>query len=193
MLTAQGPRQRVVASLGKLDAAEVAGGRCGWDDLTALLRGQAPARLPAAQTAELPGETGLRRADWQALRPRPRRHRPCRGNVPRSAGCASSARAISAGATSVSRSGTGSSETGYHAALLPAGRESVVWSHVAALLTVARFCVQRSELGVAEHGYAPRTTSTIRSASTQAWSTTRGSPAPSTNSAPARMRCAHTR
>ncbi len=37
--------------------------------------------------------------------------------------------------------------------LLPAGRESVGWSQVAALLTVARFCAQRSELGVAEHWY----------------------------------------
>ncbi len=39
------------------------------------------------------------------------------------------------------------------AELLPAGRESVGWSHTAALLTVARFCAQRSELGVAEHWY----------------------------------------
>ena len=53
--TARGPRQRVVASLGKLDTAEVAGLRGGWDDLTALLRGEAPARSPAARTAELPG------------------------------------------------------------------------------------------------------------------------------------------
>jgi len=36
--TARGPRQRVVASLGKLDETEVAGLRDGWDDLTALLR-----------------------------------------------------------------------------------------------------------------------------------------------------------
>jgi len=34
--TARGPRQRVVASLGKLDEAEVAGLRGGWDDLGAL-------------------------------------------------------------------------------------------------------------------------------------------------------------
>ncbi len=53
--TARGPRQRVVASLGKLDEAEVAGLRGGWDDLTALLRGGTPARSPAARTAELPG------------------------------------------------------------------------------------------------------------------------------------------
>jgi hypothetical protein len=29
----------------------------------------------------------------------------------------------------------------------------VGWAHTAALLTVARFCAQRSELGVAEHWY----------------------------------------
>ena len=40
------------------------------------------------------------------------------------------------------------------ARLLPSGRESAGWSQVAALLTVARFCAQGSELGVAEHGYA---------------------------------------
>lgn len=34
---------------------------------------------------------------------------------------------------------------------MPAGRESVCWAHTAALLTVARFCAQPSELGVAEH------------------------------------------
>ena len=39
------------------------------------------------------------------------------------------------------------------AELLPAGRESVEWAQVAALLTVARFCAQGSELGVAEHWY----------------------------------------
>ena len=51
--TARGPRQRVVASLGKLDAAEAAGLRGGWDDLPALLRGEEPA--PRASAAELPG------------------------------------------------------------------------------------------------------------------------------------------
>jgi len=43
----------VVASLGKLDEAEVAGLRGGWDDLGALLRGEASS--PAVKTAQLPG------------------------------------------------------------------------------------------------------------------------------------------
>jgi len=51
--TARGPRQRVVASLGKLDATELAGLQGGWDDLPALLRGETPTRPPV--TAPLPG------------------------------------------------------------------------------------------------------------------------------------------
>lgn len=51
--TARGPRQRVVASLGKLDESEAAGLRDGWDELPALLRGEAPG--PRATTTELPG------------------------------------------------------------------------------------------------------------------------------------------
>lgn len=138
--TARGPRQRVVASLGKLDEAEVAGLRGGWDDLTALLRGEASS--PAPRTAELPGLAPARPpapvAQWE------------RADV---------------GGLRVERTRDfGESYLGlalWHrlkldellAALLPAGRESVAWSHMAALLTVARFCAQRSELGVAEHWY----------------------------------------
>lgn len=40
--TVRGPRQRVVASLGKLDEAQIAGLKDGWDDLPALLRGETP-------------------------------------------------------------------------------------------------------------------------------------------------------
>ncbi|WP_342751111.1 DUF4277 domain-containing protein [Termitidicoccus mucosus] len=138
--TARGPRQRVVASLGKLDEAEVAGLRGGWDDLTALLRGEAPSS--AAKTAGLPGlmpaipaapPVQWERADVGGLR------------VERTRDFGESYLGLAL----------------WHrlkldellAALLPAGRESVAWSHMAALLTVARFCAQRSELGVAEHWY----------------------------------------
>jgi hypothetical protein len=48
-----GPRQQVVASLGKLDERELAALRGGWDDLPALLRGEAPA--PRPRTPPLPG------------------------------------------------------------------------------------------------------------------------------------------
>jgi hypothetical protein len=138
--TVRGPRQRVVASLGKLDDEEVAGLRGGWDDLTALLRGEAPSRAP--QTPEFPGFASAKppapTAQWE------------RADV---------------GGLRVERTRDfGESYLGlalWHrlkldellATLLPASRESVAWSHVAALLTVARFCAQRSELGVAEHWY----------------------------------------
>lgn len=124
--TARGPRQRVVASLGKLDQTDLTGLRGGWDDLRSLLRGEAP----APKTAELPGlataasappEPSARweRADLSGLR------------VERTRDFGESYLALSL----------------WHrleldellADLLPAGRESVGWAHTAALLTVARF------------------------------------------------------
>jgi hypothetical protein len=39
------------------------------------------------------------------------------------------------------------------ASLLGSGRESVDWATVARVLVAARFCAQRSELGLAEHWY----------------------------------------
>ena len=54
--TARGPRQQIVASLGKLDQAQSERLRGGWDDLPALLRGQTPP--PRALAAPLPGFAG---------------------------------------------------------------------------------------------------------------------------------------
>jgi transposase len=139
--TERGPRQQVVASLGKLDEREQVGLRGGWDDLPALLRGEAPA--PRPRTPPLPGfeSSGSddsaapqwEQADLAGLR------------VERSRDFGESYLALSL----------------WHrlgldrllAELLPEGRESVAWSHIAALLTTARFCAQPSELGVAEHWF----------------------------------------
>jgi hypothetical protein len=140
--TARGPRQEVVASLGKLDQAEQAGLRGGWDDLPALLRGETPPPRPL--TATLPGLGAPGEADadsaprWESADLRALR-------VERSRDFGEPYLALSL----------------WHrlkldellAGLLPVGRESVGWAHTAALLTVARFCAQRSELGVAEHWY----------------------------------------
>lgn len=138
--TARGPRQRVVASLGKLDEVEAGGLRGGWDDLPALLRGETPA--VRGTTAPLPGvgmdPAGPPPAQWEQVDVR-----GVRVERTRDFGECYLALAL------------------WHrlkldellAGLLPAGRESVGWSQVAALLTVARFCAQRSELGVAEHWY----------------------------------------
>ena len=136
--TARGPRQRVVASLGKLDQTDLAGLRGGWDDLGALLRGE----TPTAKTADLPGlapsastEPSARweHADISGLR------------VERTRDFGESYLALSLWHRLKLDELLGT--------LLPEGRESVAWAHAAALLTVARFCAQRSELGVAEHWY----------------------------------------
>ena len=136
--TARGPRQRVVASLGKLDELEAGALRDGWDDLPALLRGETPAARTT--TSPLPGvaadEPGAAR--WEQVDVRGVRVERTRDFGEGYLGLAL-----------------------WHrlkldqllAGLLPAGREAVGWSQVAALLTVARFCAQRSELGVAEHWY----------------------------------------
>jgi transposase len=134
--TARGPRQQVVASLGKLDDAHLAGLRGGWADLPALLRGETPSAMPSLLPGlDLPDDTGSRwePADLRALR------------VERSRDFGECYLALSL----------------WHrlkldellAGLLPKGRETVGWAQTAALLTVARFCAQRSELGVAEHWY----------------------------------------
>jgi transposase len=137
--TARGPRQRVVASLGKLDEAQVAGLKGGWEDLPALLRGESTSPRPV--TVPLPGlEAAVPPppAQWEQVDVRGVR-------VERTRDFGESYLALAL----------------WHRLkldellerLLPAGRETVAWSHVAALLTVARFCAQRSELGVAEHWY----------------------------------------
>lgn len=136
--TARGPRQRVVASLGKLDEEEAAELRSGWDDLPALLRGETPAERTT--TSPLPGvatdEPGAAR--WEQVDVRGVRVERTRDFGEGYLGLALWHR------LKLDQLLTG---------LLPAGREAVGWSQVAALLTVARFCAQRSELGVAEHWY----------------------------------------
>ena len=137
--TARGPRQRVVASLGKLDEVEVAGLRDGWNDLPALLRGEVPERR--AVTAALPGvgaPAAPAPAQWEQVDVRGLRVERTRDFGESYLGLALWHRLK---LDELLRR------------LLPAGDEAVEWSQVAALLTVARFCGQRSELGVAEHWY----------------------------------------
>lgn len=138
--TARGPRQQIVASLGKLDAEELGGLRGGWDDLPALLRGEAlgarvhtPA-LPGLEASPAPVPPRWEQAaDLSGLR------------VERSRAFGECYLALAL----------------WHrlgldqllAELLPAGRETVGWAHTAAVLTLARFCGQPSELGVAEHWF----------------------------------------
>jgi len=138
--TARGPRQQVVALLGKPDEAELAAMRGCWDDLPAVLRGETLAARPVTSPlpgfeSESPAASAPRweLADLRALR------------VERSRDFGEPYLALSLW----HRLGLDS----LLGELVPAGRGSVGWSQVAALLTVARFCAQSSGLGVAEHWY----------------------------------------
>ena len=140
--TARGPRQRMVASLGKLVEPEAATLAQGWDDLTALLTGEravAPAATPDLPQLALPPPA--------APPPPPRWEqvdvRGVRVERTRDFGEVYLGLALWRRLKLDELLGT----------LLPAGRAGVDWGRVAALLTIARFCAQRSQLGIAEHWY----------------------------------------
>jgi transposase len=134
--TAAGPRQRVVAALGKL-CAEEARPEAGWADLRALLEGR-------------PGATQMRLGEKAA----------CDTPVP-----ASRWEVADVGGLRVERvRDFGEAWLGlalWHrldlhtllGSLIEPGKEDVPWQDVAAVLSTARFCAQRSELGIAEHWY----------------------------------------
>src|ERR1035441_4974284 len=136
--TERGPRQRVVASLGKLDEAEAAGLSPDWDNLSALLSGE-PVTKPA-QTPCLPElSPAVAQAPlWEQVDVRGIRVERTRDFGEVYLGLALWRRLKLDELLQT---------------LLPAGRESVDWARVAALLTIARFCAQRSELGIAEQWY----------------------------------------
>ena len=127
--TASGPRQHTVATLGKLPGLD-AQVHAGWESVDDLLAGRAPARQ-----LEL---TGPAPPLWREVDVRGVRIERVRefGEVYL--------------ALSLWR------RLGLHTLLqelMPAGREAVPWERIACLLTVARFCAQPSELGVAERWY----------------------------------------
>ena len=137
--TASGPRQRVVATLGKLDSAEL-GDEAGWEDLGALLEGRA--RGKKVRQAGLGGspETAATQtaAQWEVANVAALRVERVRdfGEV-------------WLGLALWHRLGLGK----LIGSLVEPGKEEVPWADIAAVLTVARFCAQRSELGIAEHWY----------------------------------------
>jgi transposase len=133
--TARGPRQQVIASLGKLDPDEI---EAGWDEMEALLEGRPPPPRQM-QLGEVAGAKTAARwelVDLQKLRVERTREF---GEVYL--------------ALALWR------RLGLHRlldTLIQPGRETVVWSQVISLLVAARFCAQRSELGIAE-GWFERT------------------------------------
>ena len=132
--TVCGPRQRVVASLGKFTEEDLA---AGWEDLEALLDGRRPGPKQRELFAAAEGgdaSLGWELADWQSL------------GVERVREFGSVFLALSLWR-----------RLGLHellGELIAPGREEIAWAEVAAVLTVGKFCGQASELGIAEEWYA---------------------------------------
>jgi transposase len=133
--TAQGPRQEIVATLGKEPGSESAV-RHGWEDVADLLEGNPPRPeqgqlgQPLAPAAKPPwAQVDLRGVRVERVRDFGQGYL----------------------ALSLWR------RLGLHTLLrelLAGGREEVPWELTACILTVARFCGQRSELEVAQRWYA---------------------------------------
>ena len=132
--TERGPRQRVVASLGKLSEEDIA---AGWEGLEALLDGRRPApkqRQLGQEDSDEAGHLGWELADLSKLRI----------ERAREFGRVFLALALWR-------------RLGLHELLkelIERGREEIAWADVAAVLTVGKFCGQASELGIAENWYA---------------------------------------
>ena len=130
--TTAGPRQHTVATLGKLPGLDEQV-RAGWESVDALLEGRTPVRQLELSGPAQPVSPLLREVDVRGVRVERVREF---GEVYL--------------ALSLWR------RLGLHTLLqelMPAGREEVPWERIACLLTVARFCAQPSELGVAERWY----------------------------------------
>jgi transposase len=130
--TANGPRQHTVATLGKspgLDESIAAG----WESIDDLLEGRTPVRQLELSGATAPAAPMWRQVDVRGVRVE---------------------RVREFGQTYLGLSLW--RRLGLHTLLhdlIPSGREEVPWERIGCLLTVARFCAQPSELGVAERWY----------------------------------------
>ena len=130
--TAKGPRQRVVACLGKLDEDEVRRG--GWEDIEAMLCGE-PACRPRQMAL---GEKSSPASQWEKV----------------DVGAVSVERVREFGSVYLPlalwhRLGLGK----LLSEVIEPGREAVDWPTVASVLVSARFCAQQSELAIAEDWY----------------------------------------
>jgi transposase len=132
--TERGPRQRIVATLGKLDAQEQE--QADWSDLDALLEGRAPARQLTLEGCS--AEHSTPPPQWERVNVREVRVERTREFGEVYVGLALWRR------------------LGLHrllGELIEPGRETVPWPQAISVLAVARFCAQRSELGIAEGWY----------------------------------------
>jgi hypothetical protein len=134
--TARGPRQHTVATLGKLPGLDRSV-HCGWADIDALLAGEPPAGkqlpLPGVASIEAPDAPCWREVDVRGV------------SVERVREFGEVYLALALWR-----------RLGLDTALrevIAAGDEEIPWETVACVLTIARFCGELSELGVAERWY----------------------------------------
>jgi transposase len=130
--TANGPRQHTVAALGKLPGLDRQV-YAGWEALDDLLEGRT-----VGEQLEWGQEVAAVAPRWREVDVR-----GVRGERVREFGEVYLALALWR-------------RLGLHRLLeelIPGGREEVPWERIACLLTLARFCAQKSELGVAERWY----------------------------------------
>lgn len=139
--TEKGPRQRIVANLGKLTPTEAAGSRASWNAFASLLEGKSCAQ--SARQLEL-GEnftdhdSDAGEEQWEMANLRGIRVERMRDFGEVWLGLALWRR------------------LGLHhmlGDLIEPGNEDIPWQDIAEVLCVARFCSQRSELAIAEHWY----------------------------------------
>jgi len=133
--TAKGPRQEIVATLGKEPGLDRRS-RNGWEQVADLLEGRAPTAVQGELGQDL---SAAPQAQWAQVD-----LRGVRGERVREFG------QIYLGLSLWRR-------LGLHTLLkeiIAAGQEDVPWELTACILTLARFCGQRSELEVAERWYA---------------------------------------
>ncbi|HRZ58085.1 MAG TPA: IS1634 family transposase [Candidatus Paceibacterota bacterium] len=132
--TGKGPRQEIVAHLGKLDESTVQAGR-GWHDLDAMLEGKVPeTQLELGQRPPPTPRPLWRQVDLNGVRVERMRQF---GRV-------------YLGLALWRRLGLHTLLRG----LMPPGQEEVGWDLMGCILTLGRFCAQESELSIAETWYA---------------------------------------
>lgn len=133
--TARGPRQRVVATLGKLPSLDQEQQR-GWEQIAQLLDGhEASSQAEFFDSPDRGVSSGPQWAEVDLRGLRVERVREF-GNV-------------YLGLALWRRLGLHELLGG----LIESGREEIAWEQIACLLTIGRFCAQRSELAIAERWF----------------------------------------
>ena len=155
--TARGPRQRVVATLGKLSDEELAPrSSAGWDDFATLLSGKGHGSRSIAPKREqmMLGDKPTPKQPPPSPTPLPALQAdPPRWEVADLANLRTE-RVREFGAPWLALSLWHRLELPQLlASIIPPGKEHIPWADIAAVLTAARFCGQLSELHICEHWY----------------------------------------